>query len=183
MRDTQQIEELLTACKKNNQSAQLKIYNLYYKAMFNTAYRIVNDFDDAEDVMQEAFIKAFQKLESFKQNSTFGAWLKRIVINEAIYWLRKKKKFVDIETLKQEVNTEGEQDLDFNKFEAQQVLKALSELKENYRIIISLHFLEGYDFEEIQQIMNISYANARTMLTRAKTKLKQKLIKEYGFVG
>ena len=160
----------------------MKIYNLYFKAMFNTAYRIVNNFDDAEDVMQEAFIKAFDKIDNYKAKSTFGSWLKKIVVNQSIYFIRKNKKFkiLGLEYIDNYVE-EKPNEIDISKIQAKKVLNAVSELKDNYRIIISLYYIEGYDFEEIQQIMQISYANARTMLSRAKVKLKQKLIEEYGF--
>jgi len=183
LKDSNQILKLIADCKRNNQKAQLKVYELYYKAMFNTAYRIVNDFDDAEDVMQEAFIKAFDKINSYQSESTYGAWLKKIVVNEALGFLRKNKKFknVGLELLDKDMIEEPTEEIDFSKIQVNNVLKALREIKENYRIIISLYYIEGYDFEEIQEIMQISYANARTMLSRAKAKLKQKLVEEYGF--
>ena len=181
MKDSNQIRKLVAECKRNNQKAQLQLYELYYQAMFNTAYRIVNDFDDAEDVMQEAFVKAFSKINTYKEQAKFGAWLKRIVVNEAMQWIRKNKKYVayGLEVLDTKVYEEKQEELP--KADVHSLLKALSELKDNYRIIISLYFIEGFDFEEICEVMNISYANARTMLSRAKQKLKQKLIKEYGF--
>ncbi len=181
MKDSNQIRKLVAECKRNNPKAQLQLYELYYKAMFNTAYRIVNDIDDAEDVMQEAFVKAFGKINTYKEQAKLGAWLKRIVVNEAMQWIRKNKKYVayGLEVLDTKVYEEKDEELP--KADVHSLLKALSELKDNYRIIISLYFIEGYDFEEICEVMNISYANARTMLSRAKQKLKQKLIKEYGF--
>ena len=85
-------EALLQLCLEGRQSAQAEIYSRYYKAMFNTAYRIVKDSAEAEDVMQESFLNAFTKLHTFKGDVTFGAWLKRIVINKSIYHYRKQQK-------------------------------------------------------------------------------------------
>jgi len=174
-----QIADLLAACKQGNQKAQLEIYNRYYKAMYNTALRILGNSDDAEDVMQEAFIKAFDKLNSFKGTATFGAWLKRIVINESIAFLRKKPHFVDLDESVTSLNIpETETISDTGQWQIKQVLEALAELKDNYRLILSLHFIEGYDYEEIMQILDVSYANVRTMMSRAKKKLKEKLTKK-----
>jgi len=89
----QDINQLLEGCKKGDAKAQFAIYKLYYKAMYNTAFRIVNDSFEAEDVMQESFLSAFTKLDSFSEQVTFGAWLKKIVINKSITALRKKNKF------------------------------------------------------------------------------------------
>jgi len=179
LKDADEIIQLLNACKQNNQLAQMAIYDRYCKAMYNTAYRIVGNFDDAEDVMQEAFIKAFDKLDSFKSNSTFGAWLKRITINESLSWLRKNNKynFDSIDNHPNETLVDESIDLHNQSETVQEILKAIGRLKDNYRIAVTLHLIEGYDYEEMIQIMNISYANVRTMVSRAKSKLKQELQK------
>ena len=77
-------DKLIEACRYNNRKSQLQIYNLYYKAMYNTAFRIMKDSAEAEDIMQEAFLTAFQRIENYKGDASFGAWLKRIVVNKAI---------------------------------------------------------------------------------------------------
>jgi RNA polymerase sigma factor (sigma-70 family) len=89
--------DLIEACKKGDQKAQFELYRLYYVAMYNTTLRIVGDSDDAEDVMQEAFLKAFTKLDSYRKEVSFGAWLKRIVINKALDFLRLKKEQLSLE--------------------------------------------------------------------------------------
>jgi len=180
LEDTPQIKALLSACKRNDQKAQLEIYNRYYKAMYNTALRIVGDFDDAEDIMQEAFIKAFGKLDTYQEKATFGAWLKRIVINESISWLRKNKKIQcdDIDNLP-DLFVETKWDFDFENVKIKSLLEALNSLKDNYRTAISLYYIEGYDYEEITAILNISYANARALVSRAKQQLKKILVTKF----
>jgi len=145
--------------------------------MYNTAYRIVNQPDDAEDVMQESFIKAFGKLHSFKAISTFGAWLKRIVINESLNWIRKHntEKFVNIEKINLPEFDDNNFDDTIDRNRINQILKSIMQLKDTYRIAMNLHFIEGYDYEEIAKIMHISYANARTVISRAKTKIREEL--------
>jgi RNA polymerase sigma-70 factor (ECF subfamily) len=176
----QHIEQLITLCKSGNQLAQLEVYNRYHKAMFNVAYRIVKDRFEAEDVMQEAFLLAFTKLESLLDIATFGAWLKRIVINNSMYHLKKNSRYdtVSFEDVKYKIESEDHgisTDYEFTNLKAKQVLETLNTLKENYRITLTLHLIEGYDYEEISSILNMSYANCRTTISRAKESLRQKL--------
>ncbi len=175
------IEQLLPLCMTGNQSAQMEIYNRYYKAMYNTAVRIVKDVEEAEDVMQESFLNAFTKLASFKGEVTFGAWLKRIVINNSIYHYNKQKKHQKVsldENVMQKVeDNEGVASDDMiTSLKAQKVLETMNKLKDNYRVSLTLHLIEGYDYEEISTIMNISYANCRTTISRAKESLRKKLV-------
>jgi RNA polymerase sigma factor (sigma-70 family) len=173
-------EALLQLCLDGNQSAQMEIYNRYYKAMFNTAVRIVKDSAEAEDVMQESFLNAFTKLHTFKGDVTFGAWLKRIVINKSIYYYRKKQKMkqVGLDEVLYKVEDNDGIDKDHGSTErmAQKVLETMNQLKDNYRISLTLHLIEGYDYEEVSSIMNISYANCRTTISRAKESLRKKMI-------
>lgn len=174
------IDTLLQWCLEGRQSAQLEVYNRYYKAMYNTALRIIKNSADAEDVMQESFLKAFTKLESFKREVAFGAWLKRIVVNNSIYHYRKlqKNNEVDLDDVlyKVEDNDGIVSDREWTELKAQKVMETLNSLKDNYRVSLTLHLIEGYDYEEICEIMNISYANCRTTISRAKERLRNKLI-------
>jgi len=173
------IEVLLQSCAKGNQTAQMELYNRYYKAMYNVSLRIVKDSFEAEDVMQESFLNAFTKLHTFKGEVTFGAWLKRIVINNSIYHYRKKQKknesSLDEIMHKVEDNDGVVSDHEFTNVQARKVLETMKKLKDNYRISLTLHLIEGYDHEEICEIMNISYANCRTTISRAKESLRKKL--------
>ncbi len=177
---SEHIDALLQLCLKGNQSAQLEIYNRYYKAMYNISLRIVKDSAEAEDIMQESFLNAFTKLHTFKGEVTFGAWLKRIVINNSIYHYKKqqKKNEVALEDVMYRVedNDGVASDHAFTELKAQKVMEAMKRLKDNYRISLTLHLIEGYDYEEISGIMNISYANCRTTISRAKESLRQKLL-------
>ena len=146
--------------------------------MYNTAIRILKDSFEAEDVMQEAFLTAFTKLELYKGEVTFGALLKRIVINKSINQLRKKNRY---EMAKMEIvldNEIEEESFETNKFHPKMILNEIQNLKENYRIILTLHLIEGFDYEEIQQILNCTNENVRTIILRAKNKLKQVLLTE-----
>ena len=174
------IEILLEQCKSGNQRAQMEVYNRYYKAMYNTSFRIVKDSFKAEDVMQESFLKAFTKLDTLKDMAMFGPWLKRIVINNSIYDYHKneKNKEVPLNDVIYKVEDEQgvEENHDWNHLKAAQIMQCMKSLKDNYRIGLTLFLIEGYDYEEICDIMNISYANCRTMISRAKDSLRQKLL-------
>ncbi|QDO94803.1 RNA polymerase sigma factor [Formosa sediminum] len=173
------IDTLITLCKTGDQSAQLEVYNRYYKAMYNTSFRIVKNSFEAEDIMQDSFLTAFTKLESLNDIKTFGAWLKRIVINNSIHHFNKNNKYEDVpfDTVMYKVEdtyVDPIQDQDA-KAQANLILKTMNSLKDNYRIALTLHLIEGYDYEEISGIMNVSYANCRTTISRAKESLRQKL--------
>ena len=176
----QNIEELISLCKQNNQKAQFEIYNRYYKAMYNVAYRIVKDEHFAEDVMQEGFLKAFTKINDFQQEVAFGAWLKRIIVNYSIDFYKKNNQFKSEDFEKTIYKLEGtenyqEEKFDFNDLKVKQVLETIQSLKYNYSMILTLFYIEGYDQEEISEILKTSYANCRTTLSRAKESLRKKL--------
>lgn len=174
--DTNQLLEL---CQKGDERARIEIYNRYYKAMYNTAVRIVKDNFEAEDIMQESFLKAFTKLHTFKGEVTFGAWLKKIVVNDSIYHFKKiqKKNEITLDRMiyRVEDTSADVYKNDVSEKKAQKVLEAMSLLKDNYRVSLTLYLIEGYDYEEISEILHISNANCRTMISRAKESLRKKL--------
>ena len=176
----QNIENLVALCKQNNQLAQFEIYNRYSKAMYNVACRIVKDQHFAQDVMQEGFLKAFTKINDYKQEVVFGAWLKRIILNYSIDFYKKNNRITydDFDKTIYKVENFEENiidNLDFNNLKVCQILNAMKSLKDNYSMVLTLFFIEGYDTEEISEILNISYPNCRTMLSRAKESLRNKL--------
>ena len=146
--------------------------------MYNTAVRILKDSFEAEDIMQEAFLTAFTKLDSFKGEVAFGAWLKRIVINKSITQLKKNSRY---EEVKMEVVADDEVEENTESYSSlapKTVVQTLQSLKDNYRIVLTLHLIEGFDYDEIAQIMNYTNENVRTTISRAKKKLKQVLLAE-----
>ena len=169
---------LIEACKRKDQKAQFEIYQLYYVAMYNTSLRIVGDPDDAEDVMQESFLKAFAKLKTYRGEVSFGAWLKRIVINKALDFLRLKKERLSLDEVGEieEIPDDPPETMEVA-YQAEIIKRAIYSLPEGYRIVLSLILLEGYDHEEVSEILNISNATSRTQYHRAKKKLIE-LLKE-----
>jgi RNA polymerase sigma-70 factor (ECF subfamily) len=164
-------KDLIDACRQGDRNSQFKIYKLYYKAMFNTSLRIVNDTAEAEDIMQESFLDAFRRLDSYTGQGSFGNWLKRIVVNNSLDSLRRTKETVPLDEIidipdQQEDNREAELNL-----QVAEVKKAIQQLPDEYRVVISLFLLEGYDHEEISEILSISNQLSRTRYSRARQKL------------
>jgi RNA polymerase sigma factor (sigma-70 family) len=165
-------QEVIDACKAGDRNAQFRIYKLYYKAMYNTSLRIVNDTQEAEDVMQEAFLQAFQRIDSYTGTGSFGSWLKRIVVNKSLDMIRKKKEMISLEENALEfpdiVEENREEEI---LLQVAEVKDAIAELPEDYRIVITLFLIEQYSHEEISEILNISNNVSRTRLVRAKQKV------------
>jgi RNA polymerase sigma factor (sigma-70 family) len=174
---------LIEACRKGDRSAQFRIYKLYFKAMYNTSLRIVNDTAEAEDIMQESFLDAFKRLESYTGEGSFGSWLKRIVINNSLDSIRKNKNIVSIEEEEMDfpeiVEENREEEL---QYKVAEVKEAISKLPEDYRVVLSLFLLEGYDHEEISEILHISNNTSRTRFVRAKQKVLQ-ILKENKYMN
>ncbi|MFC3810341.1 RNA polymerase sigma factor [Lacihabitans lacunae] len=164
---------MVERCKQGNPKAQYELYSLYAKAMYNTALRIVKFAEEAEDVLQEAFLDAFTKLDSFRADSTFGAWLKTIVVNKALGKLKQKRQF--FEELNESHFNQSEEDYsgqeDFDVSQVQKIKKGIFDLPDGYRLILSLYLFEGYDHGEIAEIMGIKESTSRSQFLRGKQKL------------
>ncbi len=167
-------QDLISRCVAGDQEAHYQLYKLYSKAMYNTAWRITNDPDDAEDVLQEAFISAFRNLRHFRQDATFGSWLKKIVVNKAINFLKRKK----MESIPEDENwdlAEKEQEEYAEPLTVERVKRAIQQLPDGYRSVLSLYLLEGYDHQEIAQILGITESTSKSQFNRSKKKLRELL--------
>ena len=133
--------------------------------------RIINNEAEAEDVMQEAFLKAFTKIETYKGEVSFGAWLKRIVINRSLDYLKKRK--VKFEEIKEKTTQITDFQMETKEVNVQVIKNAIQKLPDGYRVVLSLYLIEGYDHEEISEILGISNSNSRTQFLRAKNKLRE----------
>ncbi|MDB5129197.1 sigma-70 family RNA polymerase sigma factor [Mucilaginibacter sp.] len=171
---------LVVECKQGSKKACYELYRLYSKAMLNIAFRIVGNIGEAEDVLQESFTDAFNKLKDFRQETTFGLWLKQIVVHRSINLLRKRKlAFVEIEDGQLDnVPDEEPWDDEDIQYQVAQVKEAIKELPEGYRVVLSLYLLEGYDHEEIGQVLHITENTSRTQFLRAKRKLSEILTRK-----
>ncbi len=171
---------LLKRCQKKDSKAQFELYERYYKGMYNVALRILNDTAEAEDVMQEAFLSAFDKIKTFNGEVSFGAWLKRIVTNRALDELRKRR--VQWEEINERSNAIIDEEDSKTKLEDKVALieYVVSKMPETNRILLTLHLFEGYPHEEIAEMLQMKHGAVRTGFARAKKKLQEEL-KEYEF--
>ena len=166
--------EIIEQSKQGKIKAQYKLYQLYAKAMYNICFRMLNNQYEAEDMLQESFSEAFLQLDNFRYESSFGAWLKKIVINKCINSLKRKKvDLVFYDELPVETTNESEPDFDDIQMTIKNVHKAIEQLADGYRIILTLYLLEGYDHSEIAQILNISESTSKSQYLRAKRKIKE----------
>lgn len=175
-------KELINKCKEGSSKAQFEVYRLYFMAMFNASFRIVNDSQEAEDIMQESFLKAFQNLDQYKGDVSFGSWLKKIVINQSLDHLRKQKLLFDtLESLNNDsysTDQEDEYTEDETLFEVGKIRNEIGNLPQGYRIVLSLYLLEGYDHDEIAEILGISSSTSRSQFARARKRLLENLKKK-----
>jgi RNA polymerase sigma-70 factor (ECF subfamily) len=149
--------------------------------MYNTSLRIVNDTMEAEDIMQESFLSAFEKIDTYSGTVSFGAWLKKIVINRSLDALSRRKAI--FEDLEPHIGIRDHSEEDQLRKEevdvrVEEVKEAINRLPDGYRIILSLYLLEGYDHDEIAEILSISSSTSRSQLSRAKQKLISELKKK-----
>jgi RNA polymerase sigma factor (sigma-70 family) len=164
-------QELIERCSRGDQRAQSELYRAYYKSMYSVSLRITGNATDAEDAMQEAFLSAFRSLDSYEGKVSFGAWLRKIVINRSLDCLKKRRvRFVEVSERiagpEEEGNYLGEVDV-------RRIKNAIQSLPDGFRVVLSLHLLEGYDHEEISKILHISNSASRTQYMRAKNRLKE----------
>lgn len=155
--------------------AQHRLFHLYVKAMYNTVLRIVPEVEEAEDVVQEGFIKAFSKLDQFRNTSTFGAWLKRIMVNTALNSLKKySPEFTDMEVLTDSANNTDE-DWTNGMPSPAEINKEVKKLPKGCRVIFTLHLIEGYEQKEVAEMLNVSTSTVKTQYRRARLLLKERL--------
>ena len=172
-------QDLIDRCQKGDTRAQFEIYKVYYKPMYNVCLRMVGNAVEAEDVMQEAFLRAFTKLDTYEGVVSFGAWLKKIVINRSLDFLKKRK--VKFEEINEKIPDEEPEQLVISEIHMETLKKAIYQLSDGYRVVLTLYLLEGYDHEEIAQILGITNVSSRSQYMRAKQKLRELLKKEEVF--
>ena len=170
-------KEVVESCLMGNRQAQFELYRLYSKAMYNVCLRMLKNSTDAEDVLQNSFMDAFNRLSTFGFQSSFGAWMKRIVINNCINFLQRRKFSFD----EYDANTHGkdaiqyEEDVTDEVLNVERIQKAMAQLPDGYRVVFSLYMFEGYDHEEISEVLKISESTSKSQFHRAKIKLKELL--------
>lgn len=171
--------EIIDRARLGDQLAYREIYRLYSKAMFNTAIRMVTDHAESEDILQESFLSAFRNLSQYRGDASFGAWLKRIVVNQALNALRRRKEFGFSDVLDQMPDPSFEEQSTSFPYTVSQVNAAIRLLPDGYRTVLSLYLIEGYDHAEISEILRIDENTSKSQLSRSKKKLVELLEQKF----
>ncbi len=162
---------LVEGCKAGNRQAQMELYRKYNHQVYNTCLRMVCNPADAEDLMQNSFIDAFNRIRSYKGPSAFAGWLKRIAVNNAIDHLTRRRIPGENPEQLPDIAEYHDESEEYIEWRVEQVKRAMNSLIPDYRVILSLNLFEGYDHEEIGQILHLSQSNVRTRISRAKQSL------------
>ena len=166
--------KLVERAKQGDQQAMYRLYKSHVQAMYNTSIRIVVNQFDAEDIIQESFLSAFKSLSSFNGDSSFGTWVKRIVINKSLNALRQKKQaFTDLDNL--HIAFEESEDEDFPEVTPDVIHEAIKSLPEKARVVLNLYLLEGYIHKEIAELLNISESTSKSQYQRARKLLQERI--------
>ncbi len=177
-------KQLVEACRKGDRSAQVRLYSLYAKPMFNSAFRVLGNRQEAEEAMHDGFLTAFQKIDSFDGTSVFCHWLRKIVVNKSIDYLRKRKGLVfdEISGVLRELPDDMGEENEFMAAAPEQISMLLGTLNHHYRIVLSLHLLEGYSHEEIAKELGMTYGSVRTCYSRARKALQEKVKQHFNSI-
>lgn len=169
-------EQLVKACISGNASAQKEFYDLFAKKMMGVCLRYTNNYEEAQDVLQDGFIKVFNKLSKFVNKGSLEGWVRRIMVNTALDHYRKNKKFkkdVEIDAVSFKLE---KQEYIVESINAQDLLKIIQTIPEGYRVVFNLFAIEGYSHKEIAEQLGVTESTSKSQFSRAKKMLRKILI-------
>lgn len=165
---------LINRSQRGDRKAQSELYKLYVDAMYNICRRMMGDSEEAKDILQDAFIHAFTKLKTLKEERMFSSWLKRIVVNHCLNALKKRKDFAMSDDIIEDIPIENEESkTDVFNYQINQVMLALDKISVGTRTVLNLYVFEGYDHKEIVQILSISESASKSQYSKAKSKIRE----------
>lgn len=166
--------DLVEGCLRGDRQAQFALYKQYARAMYNICLRMCKHPHDAEDVLQTAFVDVFTKMDSFSFQASIGAWIKRIVINNCLNHLQRRKPIIE-EWQAHHDSVDDHTGLaeDDNSYDVQRVQRAVAELPDGYRVVLSLYLFEGYDHQEIGDILGVTESTSKSQYSRARRRLRE----------
>ena len=168
-------KHLIVQSQQGDQAAMASLYGLYAKAMYNICRRMMGDEEEAKDLLQESFIDAFQKLPSLREVNTFSSWIKRIVVNNCINAIRKKKLDVDLLQENADFVEEEEDDFAYTEYQAGQIMQTIDLLPNGCKTVLNLYLFEGYDHKEIGEILGVTESASKAQYCKAKAKIRKLL--------
>ncbi len=174
--------ELIEACKRQDRRAQQLLFDRYSPTMYGVCMRYVKSREDAEDILVEAFFKVLTNIQNFKSEGSFEGWIRRIVVNESLMFLRKQHNFNMTVEIDNQLDSEADPVTAVDELAAQDILNLLDGLPTGYRTIFNLYVLEGYKHREIADLLGISINTSKSQLILAKKRL-QELLEELHYPG
>ena len=171
-------EAILSACRKNDAAAQRELYNRYSPKMLAVCYRFAHNREDAEDMLQEGFIKIFLQIHTFENRGAFEGWVRRIIVHTCINILKKNKRFNESVDLIHATGLHVREESIPAIIQAKQVVECIRLLPMGYRTVLNLYAIEGYSHREIASILDIEESTSRSQFTRAKAMLEDILVKK-----
>jgi len=172
---------LIQACIKQNRAAQQKLYELHAPKMLGVCFRYASSREEAEDMLQEGFIRVFQKLDTFRFQGSFEGWLRRIIVNTAINIIRQYQNLkyeCDIDSAQYTPAASGDV---IASMYTKEVIDMVRDLPNGYRTVLNLYAIEGYSHKEIADMLGINESSSRSQYTRAKALLAKRLEKIESF--
>jgi RNA polymerase sigma factor (sigma-70 family) len=173
------LEEIIYKCREGNSRAQTALYNLFSSKMYGVCLRYAKDSADAEDILQDGFLRVFTKIDQFEFKGSFEGWMRRIMVNTALEKFRKQDRLSPVEEMKVYESTEyGEETL--SSIAAGDLMRIIQELPPRYRMVFNLFAIEGYSHQEIGEMMNISEGTSKSNLSRARVILQKSVEENFG---
>jgi RNA polymerase sigma-70 factor (ECF subfamily) len=171
-------EQMLAGSVKNNPAAQEELYNRFSPRMLGVCYRFAKNREDAEDMLQEGFIKIFTQLHQYRNEGALEGWIRRIIVHTCINILKKNKKFADSVNIIYAKSIHIREEMIPSIMQAKQVVECIRLLPVGYRTVLNLYAIEGFSHKEIGQLLDIEESTSRSQYTRAKAMLEEILIKK-----
>ena len=171
-------EEMLRGCQANEEQAQKFLFEKYSRIMTGVCLRYADSYEEAQDIVQDGFIKVFKKIGMFSGKGSLEGWVRRIVVNTALDQIRKNKKFqknVEIDDISINLSRESEAE---EQLEAESLMQIIQQLPEGYRLVFNMYAIEGYSHKEIAEKLAITESTSKSQYSRAKSTLRE-VLKKY----
>jgi len=165
-------EELIDACKRNDRKAQRELYDRFSRQMMAVCIRYAGNTSNASDMMQEGFIRVFEKLEQYKGDGALGGWIRRVMVNSALLQIRREKKHSFNDEIDEETNAVSKSFDVFSEMAADEILQLVQNLPTGYRTVFNLFAIEGFSHKEIAEQLGISESTSKTQFHKAKIQLR-----------
>jgi len=172
------LNRIIYGCQEGDPAAQRELYELFKTKMFGICLRYAKDYDDAQDILQDGFLKVYEKVGQFKFKGSFEGWIRKIMVNTALERFRTKYQMIDINDNIKEVDRKAANDI-IADISAKELLKFVQELSPRYRAVFNLYAIEGYSHKEISAMLGISEGTSKSNLSRARAILQEKINKFY----